>query len=56
MEKSCYKVAVVTGANNGIGLTILKKLMEVGLKVVGFDIETENIEVENLNFGNKKNF
>jgi NAD(P)-dependent dehydrogenase (short-subunit alcohol dehydrogenase family) len=44
MDKWQGKVAVVTGANSGIGLAILKKLAESGLKVVGFDIEIDNIE------------
>lgn len=50
MEKLNYKVAVITGANSGIGLAILKKLVDGGLKVVGFDLETDNIEVNFVNF------
>lgn len=44
MEKWNAKVAVVTGANSGIGYAVLKKLAESGLKVVGMDIEVDNIE------------
>lgn len=44
MEKWQGKVAVVTGGNSGIGLAILKKLAQSGLKTVGFDIEVDNIE------------
>ena len=44
MEKWKNSVVVITGANSGIGLTILKKIAEVGLKVVGLDIQLEAIE------------
>lgn len=44
MDKWQGKVAVVTGANSGIGLAILKKLSQSGVKSVGFDIEIDNIQ------------
>ncbi|KAG5672525.1 hypothetical protein PVAND_002648 [Polypedilum vanderplanki] len=44
MEKWNKKVAVVTGANSGLGHAVLKKLAQSGLKAVGFDIETDAIE------------
>jgi NAD(P)-dependent dehydrogenase (short-subunit alcohol dehydrogenase family) len=44
MEKWNKCVAVVTGANSGIGFAVLKKLAQSGLKVVGFDIEIDAIE------------
>lgn len=44
MEKWSGKVAVVTGANSGIGFAVLKKLAQCGLKVVGFDIEIDAID------------
>lgn len=44
MEKWSSKVAVVTGANSGLGHAVLKKLAQSGLKVVGFDIEIDAIE------------
>lgn len=40
-----FKVAVITGANSGNGFAILKKLLDGGLTVVGFDLQVENIEV-----------
>lgn len=45
MDKWQGKVAVVTGANSGIGLAILKKLSQSGVKSVGFDIEIDNIQM-----------
>ena len=44
MDKWQNKVAVVTGANSGLGLSILRKLAQSGVKAVGFDIETDHIE------------
>lgn len=44
MEKWTSKVAVVTGANSGIGYAVSKKLAQLGLKVVGLDIEIDAIE------------
>lgn len=44
MDKWQNKVAVVTGANSGLGLAILKKLAQSGVKVVGLDIEVDQIE------------
>lgn len=44
MDKWSNKVAVVTGANSGIGFAVLKKLAQSGLKVVGLDIEIDAID------------
>lgn len=44
MDKWLSKVAVVTGANSGLGLAIIRKLAQSGLKAVGFDIEIDHIE------------
>jgi NAD(P)-dependent dehydrogenase (short-subunit alcohol dehydrogenase family) len=44
MDKWQNKVAVVTGANSGLGLAVLRKLAQSGLKAVGFDIEVDQIE------------
>lgn len=49
MEKWDCKTAVVTGANSGIGLATLKKLLANGLRVVGFDLVTDEIEVSRPN-------
>ena len=45
-----FKVAVVTGANSGIGAAVLSKLSKAGLITVGLDINLDNIEVRNINF------
>lgn len=45
MNKWQSKVAIVTGANSGNGLSILKKLAQSGITVVGFDLTTEAIDV-----------
>lgn len=50
--------AVVLGANSSPGLKITKKLLDMGMKVVGIDEEVEAVKVnviillyyENLNF------
>lgn len=44
MEKWSSKVAVITGANSGLGFAVLKKLAQCGLKVAGLDIEIDAIE------------
>lgn len=44
MEKWRNSVVVITGANSGIGLAILKKVAQCGLKVVGLDIKLEAVE------------
>ena len=45
MNKWQSKVAIVTGGNSGNGLSILKKLAQSGITVVGFDLTTEAIDV-----------
>lgn len=40
------KVAIVTGGSNGIGKAIVKKLDELGTKVIVFDIKRPNEEFE----------
>ena len=40
------KIAVVTGAANGIGLSMVKRLVEEGAKVAALDIDTETMEKE----------
>lgn len=52
MEKWKNSVAIVTGGNSGMGLSILKKLAESGVTVVGLDIaidEVNKFKDENLN-------
>lgn len=52
MDKWNYKTVVITGANSGIGYAILRKLAQAGMKAVGFDIRTDNLEVKMSRFSN----
>ena len=45
MTKWKGKVAVVTGANSGIGLAITKKLLKLGMKVIGMDKNINLLQV-----------
>jgi NADP+-dependent farnesol dehydrogenase len=45
MERWIGRVALVTGANAGIGAAITKDLVKHGMKVVGVDRRVERIEV-----------
>ena len=40
------KIAVVTGAANGIGLAMVTRLVEEGAKVAALDIDMEAMEKE----------
>ncbi len=44
MEKWWNSVAVITGANTGIGLSILKTIALCGVKMVGLDLKLEEID------------
>lgn len=54
------KTAVVTGANSGNGYAILEKLLSLGMKVVGFDIQIDklkvNLTVKHFDFSFNDNF
>lgn len=54
MDKWRNSVAVVTGGNSGIGLAVLKKLAQSGLKVVAFDIALDAIEDLKVELKNAK--
>lgn len=47
MEKWTQSVAIMTGANSGIGYAILKKFAGAGIIVVGLDVE-KNYAVSQL--------
>lgn len=49
------KVAIVTGAGQGIGLQICKQLLALGAKVVLNDMDRELVEKITLELGPKKN-
>lgn len=44
------KVVIVTGGSSGIGASMVKELLKVGVKVANFDIENNELEHENLMF------
>ncbi|KAG5684841.1 hypothetical protein PVAND_014052 [Polypedilum vanderplanki] len=54
MDKWKNSVVIVIGANSGVGLAILKKLAQSGLKVVGFDIKLDAIEKLKVELKNAK--
>lgn len=56
MEKWSRGVAIVTGANSGVGFGILTRLAKCGITVVGFDIKTYAIEQFKLQNENLKVF
>lgn len=39
------RAAVITGANDKIGLAVTKKLLEYGMTVIGIDGKTDNLDV-----------
>jgi len=43
------KIAVVTGANSGLGEEIARKLVEAGMKVVGCSRDEEKLKVLKFN-------
>jgi NAD(P)-dependent dehydrogenase (short-subunit alcohol dehydrogenase family) len=45
MERWSGRVAVVTGANSGIGAAIAQALVKEGLRVAGLDIRVGKMEV-----------
>ncbi|KAF5295423.1 hypothetical protein FQA39_LY13084 [Lamprigera yunnana] len=55
MERWKGKVAIVTGANSGIGAEVTERLVQEGMTVVGIDIGTDYLQLlcEKLNKENK---
>lgn len=53
MERWEGRVALVTGASAGLGESIAKRLVELGMKVIGCARNTEKIQVciSNIYFG-----
>ncbi len=48
MERWAGRVALVTGASEGIGAAVAKALVKHGLKVVGCGRNMENLEVTSV--------
>ena len=44
MTEKSDQVAVITGANQGIGAEIVRKFLSLGYYVVGIDLEVSNLD------------